>query len=374
MEILHINSYYAHSIFYKGLYDRQIESGLKIQVYSPVQNTFQIGSREYGTYTQISPNHSKYDRLVFNIKHKKILIDIKKRYNISRFSLIHAHSLFSNGYIALRLKKEYGTPYIVAVRNTDLYVFFQWMPHLRKLGLEILKEAQGIIFISQAYKDLLLKNYIPHYLREALIKKSKIIPNGIDDFWLKNKSTKPNRQNDKSINLLQIGEINKNKNYITTIKAIDILIKNGYKVTFSIAGRIKEKGIFKTLKGKDYLSYLGFVPKERLIETYKNNDIFILPSIHETFGLVYTEAMSQGLPIIYTKDQGFDGQFPEGHIGYPVNCNDPLEIAESVEKILSNYDQISQNCSREVDIYNWKTIADNYMDTYEAIVQSQNIE
>lgn len=40
-----------------------------------------------------------------------------------------------------------------------------------------------------------------------------------------------------------------------------------------------------------------------------------MPSHKETFGLVYAEAMSQGLPIIYTKNQGFDGQFPDGYVG-----------------------------------------------------------
>ena len=29
-----------------------------------------------------------------------------------------------------------------------------------------------------------------------------------------------------------------------------------------------------------------------------------MPSKHETFGLVYAEAMTQGLPVIYTKNEG----------------------------------------------------------------------
>ena len=37
---------------------------------------------------------------------------------------------------------------------------------------------------------------------------------------------------------------------------------------------------------------------------YRENDIYVMPSIIETFGLVYAEAMSQGLPVIYTRGQG----------------------------------------------------------------------
>ena len=69
--------------------------------------------------------------------------------------------------------------------------------------------------------------------------------------------------------------------------------------------------------------------------------IFILPSIHETFGLVYAEALSQGLPIIYTRGQGFDGHFEEGEVGYSVDCYDYEEISNKVLEIITKYETIS---------------------------------
>jgi glycosyltransferase involved in cell wall biosynthesis len=60
------------------------------------------------------------------------------------------------------------------------------------------------------------------------------------------------------------------------------------------------------------------MPKEKLLNNYRNSDIFIMPSYNETFGLVYIEAMSQGLPIIYTQNEGVDGYFKEGSVGYSV--------------------------------------------------------
>ena len=39
-----------------------------------------------------------------------------------------------------------------------------------------------------------------------------------------------------------------------------------------------------------------------------------MPSKYETFGLVYPEAMSRGIPIVYTKNQGFDKYFEDGEI------------------------------------------------------------
>jgi len=45
----------------------------------------------------------------------------------------------------------------------------------------------------------------------------------------------------------------------------------------------------------------GFMQKEKLIHYYAAADIFVLPSISETWGLVVDEAMSMGLPIIVSK-------------------------------------------------------------------------
>ena len=98
------------------------------------------------------------------------------------------------------------------------------------------------------------------------------------------------------------------------------------------------------------------------------SDIFVMPSIYETFGIVYIEAMSQGLPLIYTRGQGFDGQFKEGEVGYSVQSDSPSEISERVKAILKNYDYISEKCLSNVDKFSWDRIAGDYKKLYEGIV------
>ena len=89
-----------------------------------------------------------------------------------------------------------------------------------------------------------------------------------------------------------------------------------------------------------------------------------MPSILETFGLVYAEAMSQGIPIIYSKGQGFDGQFDNGIVGYAVNCFDYKDISEKIIDLYNNYQQFSEQCLSMVDKFNWSTIAQEYMKIY----------
>ncbi|GAF71811.1 unnamed protein product, partial [marine sediment metagenome] len=97
---------------------------------------------------------------------------------------------------------------------------------------------------------------------------------------------------------------------------------------------------------------------------YRESDIFIMPSQKETFGLVYGEAMSQGLPIIYSKGQGIDGYFKEGKVGYSVNPNDTNDIIKKIELILENYHNISKNCHDMVEKFSWENIARTYHNIY----------
>ena len=86
----------------------------------------------------------------------------------------------------------------------------------------------------------------------------------------------------------------------------------GYNVKLYSSWKIEDKKIYKKLKINHLLIILHLYQRKNLIEFIGENDIFVMPSINETFGLVYAEAMSQGLPVIYTKGQGFDKQFNDG--------------------------------------------------------------
>jgi glycosyltransferase involved in cell wall biosynthesis len=90
----------------------------------------------------------------------------------------------------------------------------------------------------------------------------------------------------------------------------------------------------------------------------------VLPSLLETFGLVYPEAMSQGLPVIYTRGQGFDGHYPDGHVGYAINPNDPRDIAEKIKVIFSDYLRFSTNAFNASLDFSWDKIVDKLLEVY----------
>jgi len=56
------------------------------------------------------------------------------------------------------------------------------MIHLRGLGNKILMEAESIVFLSKPYKDYLIERYVKEKYKDLILRKSYVIPSGIDNF------------------------------------------------------------------------------------------------------------------------------------------------------------------------------------------------
>lgn len=372
MKILHVCSYYITSKLYKNLIENLEEIGIYNDVYIPVSSNEHINK-----YRGENNNRTKYiyskcfnyiDRISFRYKNKKIYKDILKQVDLNNVDISHAHSLFVNGYVSYKLKKEKNIDYIVAVRSTDVNTFFKNVVHLRKIGIEILKNAKKIIFISPRYKRHVIDTYIPKNIRNEIEEKSVVIPNGIDDFWFDNLNMHKKFLNKDNLRLIYVGRLTKIKNVETSMKVVKRLNELGYNAHLDIVGNGSELDYITNLSNKKYKGLVtlhGFMNREELIHLYQKNDIFIMPSKYETFGLVYLEAISQGLPVIYTRNQGFDGYFEDGVVGYSVKYNDLEEI---VQKIIQMVDKSTWDLSMvENELKNsfvWRHIAEKYKEIY----------
>ncbi len=359
IKICHINSYYCSSKLYGLLVNALKKLGVESQVYCYLNEKSAINV-EKEDFLHLRYPYSYYERFIFKIKHDKTYKDFKEYFKeTNNVNFFHAHSLFSNGYIAYKASKEYNIPYIVAVRNTDINVFFKYMFMLRPMARKILNGASKIIFISEPYKEFCIDKYIKN--KDEIKSKSIVIPNGINSIFLNNSKIK--QRKDDCINLIYVGEISKNKNLVTTIKSCKILMQNGYKVKFVVIGKIKDQDI-KLQLDESFIEYHEAMDQTKLLDFYSGSDIFVMPSQYETFGLVYAEAMTQGLPVIYTRNQGFDKQFKEGEVGFSVVYDNAEEISDKILKIYDNYDQISENCCKLSKKFDWDSIAKEYLNIY----------
>ncbi|MFK5979031.1 MAG: glycosyltransferase family 4 protein [Rhizobiaceae bacterium] len=86
----------------------------------------------------------------------------------------------------------------------------------------------------------------------------------------------------------------------------------------------------------DRIHILGFVPEADMPELWSKAHVFVQPSWKEGFGLVYAEAMRQGLPVIASVHDAGQEVNVDGTTGYNVDLNKPEELAERIISLLSN--------------------------------------
>jgi glycosyltransferase involved in cell wall biosynthesis len=75
---------------------------------------------------------------------------------------------------------------------------------------------------------------------------------------------------------------------------------------------------------------------QEMPDVYRGSDVFVLPSENETFGQVFIEAMSCGLPVIGTKVGGIPEIISDNHNGYLVPPNDSSILAQRIERLVND--------------------------------------
>lgn len=368
--VLHLCSDFARQPLYNELVTHLEALGLRQFVYVPIRTREEDGVNRNEALNNVRyrfayilrPRH----RLLFRTKIRRAFADLVAHARISDFDVVHAHFLYSDGGLALKLKREFGVPYIVAVRNTDVNAFMRLRPDLRWICHDIIEGASRIVFVTPAYTEI-VRRYVPARARSSFDRKVCIVPNGLADFWHRNAGVPP-RNADGTLKLLYVGDFSRNKNIRNTLRAA-ALLRQRRPVTLTLVGGggDGEREIESLLAGGDY-PFVTRVPRitdrERLLAIYREHDIFVMPSFRETFGLVYLEALSQGLPVIYSRGQGVDGYFARGLVGEAVEPSDPADISIKIESLAQRLEQMRAACVEQVRRFSWPEISRTYVGLY----------
>lgn len=373
MKCLHICNDFSHTKVHKNLYSNLDELGLEQVIYNPIRQNTPIGNNNIkfnslNSKIIYSKKLKKKHKVLFRNKINYLLKDIELKCDINTLDIIHASTLFSDGALAYKIYKKYKIPYMVAVRGTDINIYLKYRPDLFFLLKKILKNSSKIIFISNAIKNQFLRKKYFNPIKEDLNNKSQIIFNAIDDFWLKNISHQ--KPIEKPTKILYIGRFDKNKNALNLINAVLKLKADFPNIEINLVGKggeyeeeiLELAGIYSgtiTFHGPVY-------DKEELRNIYLSNHIFAMPSHKETFGLVYMEALSQGIPVLCSKNQGIDGIF-DFKVGEFVNPKSIDSIAIGLKKILRNYNNYELQ-KTNFSFFNWHFVSAEYLSIYNNIV------
>lgn len=376
-KILHLNSYYIGNKLYGRMF-RALSIKYDQLVYVPVRGDGLIGRNAIDDipiyYDNIlKPYHRIFYKTKIDYQKRRLeeILDLCVNPDGNGIKLIHAHTLFSDGGTAYLLGRKYGIPYIVSVRNTDLNVFYKYAIHYRSFSHRVLFGAASIVFLSRSYMTRFFA-LLPPRVVSAIKHRCFVIPNGIADDFL------DDHIHDRHIvpvRLIVAASLDKNKNVATLIKLLHDLKLKGYLVSLSVAG---EGGLLNDLQAYAQelgvtgdVQFLGKLSTPDLISALDASSIFIMVSFTETFGISYVEAMARGLPIIYTRNEGIDGYFGDGDVGYAVGPTSVDEMILAIEKINQNYGAMSNRARMAARAFSWKKIGEDYLDLYSRTIDEK---
>ena len=107
-------------------------------------------------------------------------------------------------------------------------------------------------------------------------------------------------------------------------------------------------------------------------------DAFVFPTLYEPFGMVITEAMASGLPVLTSRRAGAAEMIEDGVNGLLLdNPGDTQELAQKLEIMLSKSfcrSDVGIRGSQSVSHYDWTQVADETMVLYRQVVQERQQE
>ena len=152
--------------------------------------------------------------------------------------------------------------------------------------------------------------------------------------------------------ILMVGKYHQErKKHLLFIKALNNL-KNKYRFTATIVGECatkEQQNNFNFLSQQAakfgmerQVEFKQNVPYKQMAELYTSHHIFVLPAINEQYGVSVNEALGYGLPVICTDTCGARFNINNGQNGFVVKSDSLEELTASLEKMISDYQQLTQ--------------------------------
>lgn len=372
MHILHISNDFGNTKVHANLLKQLDVLGIEQTIFNPIpisrrnsigRNEFEAERTKFVYADVVKPFH----HYSYHLKEMAIFKSLKRTVDLRDVSLCHASTLVSDGGIANKIYKKYHIPYIVAVRVTDYSSFLLKAPQVWLDIKAILLNASRIVFVSPALKTKFCEHFFIKRFVSRIEDKIMISRNGVDNYWTDNVNRISVPINH---DILYVGSMIRRKHPLTLIEAVLELREKYPDIKLNLIGSSggDEDAVKEYANNNpDVIIYHGQInSKQELMDNYRKNSIFALPSISETFGLVYLEALSQNLPVIYTKGEGIDGFLSDCN-GVGISTPSVENIKNAIKKIFNNR-RFYTNSDIDFEFFRWSKIASDYVTIYNQIL------
>lgn len=231
------------------------------------------------------------ERLI-NVNRQNYRLAVKYFGNVD---LIHAHVSYPAGYIASILSKEFGIPYVLT-------------EHMGPFPFpSLIQQGKLIPEIEQAFTDAAAVIAVSPSLAERIatfgFKLPSVIPNVVDE-----RRFSPGEPLSGKFIFFTLCGLTDQKGIDHLLEAIALWNPPADSFEFRVGGdgvmRATYQLMAEHLGVADRVRWLGAVSREDAPRLFRECHIYVMPSRHETFGVVYAEAIACGKPIIATRCGG----------------------------------------------------------------------
>jgi glycosyltransferase involved in cell wall biosynthesis len=266
-----------------------------------------------------------------------------------------------SGPVAWLLKVLRGVPYVVSLRGGDV-PGFEWAPEARryhKLTAPLLRwiwrRADAVVANSNGLRDL-AKQSTP----ELPI---QVIPNGVEL-----PTPAPLHPSTSQPHLLTMGRL-------TQQKGIDILFRamtqlRDLDFALDIGGDGPDRALLENMARElgieDRVNFLGWVPRDRIAQTFHNASVFVLASRIEGMPNVVLEAMAYARPVICTRVFGADELVEDGVTGVQIDIENEAQLADALRRLITDAHARGRmgaaGRARVESLFTWRRSAKMYLD------------
>jgi len=186
-----------------------------------------------------------------------------------------------------------------------------------------------IIFVASSFTAKTLADY-PGKLPDV-----RVIPYGFPPVAASREYLHPAN---RPLKLLFVGGLSQRKGIADLFAAVKNI---GSKVELTIVGRKTNAecpALDEALKRHKWIASL---PHEEVLELMRENDVLVFPSLFEGFGLVITEAMSQGTPVITTDRTAGPDLITHNENGWIVQAGSTEALQLQIEKLIENPEMVA---------------------------------
>ncbi|MCZ6676415.1 MAG: glycosyltransferase family 4 protein [Candidatus Poribacteria bacterium] len=278
---------------------------------------------------------------------------------------------------AYLLKKTLGLPYVVFLGGRDVPrpnpdpPYYRWLYRFLAPAIRgIWRNAAAVVACSDGLRDLALRTDSQAKLR--------VIPDGLD---LSRFTPIPREAHPPRVRILTIGRLIPRKGFQFLIRAVPRVIQeatNDFEIELVGDGpeRANLVKLADELGVRHKIHFAGSVPYSELPKKYKEADVFTLCSLAEGMPLVVLEAMGSGLPIVASRVQGIEDLEAVGTNGALFTPGDADALAQGLIEMINSGKrrvQMGRASVARVQKYDWKNIAESYLDIYREVMDKTQI-